>query len=58
MSFRLFADDTQIYLYFVNIEVTSNKINEVMTKVKDWMNAKKLKLNETKTEYLILAKKK
>ena len=29
VQFKLFADDTHIYLYFVNVEVSSNKINEV-----------------------------
>ena len=57
ISFNLFADDTQFYLCFRNIQDTENVLNRVMTDVKRWMDSKQLKLNEDKTECLIIGKK-
>ena len=55
--FRLFADDTQFYLTFTNIEDTAEKIGAIMKDIKEWMEIKQLKLNENKTECLIVGKK-
>ena len=57
MRFQLFADDTQFYLSLGNVEDTERKINNVMIDVKRWMNSKQLKLNDSKTEGLIVGKK-
>ena len=56
VGFRLYADDTQFYLVLNNINVVQNKINDIMKDVKNWMNKKQLKLNETKTECLIVGR--
>ena len=56
-QFRLFADDTQFYLTITNIEQVEEKITMIIADIKKWMDYKKLKLNETKTECLILGKK-
>ena len=57
VHFQLFADDTQFYLSLGNIEDSERKINDVMTDVKRWMNSKQLKLNDSKTECLLVGKK-
>ena len=57
VHFQLFADDTQFYMSLENIEESERKINEVMSDVKRWMNSKQLKLNDNKTECLLIGKK-
>ena len=57
VQFRLFADDTQIYLTFINVDVTSRIINEVLRRVKEWMDKKQLRLNENKTEFMVFSSK-
>ena len=57
VHFKLYADDTQFYLSLENIEDSERKINDVMTDVKKWMNSKQLKLNDSKTECLLIGKK-
>ncbi|MEO1808772.1 MAG: reverse transcriptase family protein, partial [Bacteroidota bacterium] len=56
IKFKLFADDTQIYIVFVGVENTPRKIQEVLLEVKSFMDYKKLKLNESKTEFIALAR--
>ena len=55
--FQLFADDTQIYMSFENVEDSERKINDVMIDSKRWMNSKQLKVNDSKTEYLLMGRK-
>ena len=57
VRFQLFADDTQFYLSLGNVKDKERKINNVMIDVKRWMNSKQLKLNDSKTECLIVGKK-
>ena len=57
VKFKLFADDTQFYLSLRNVEDTERKINEVMNDVKIWMDSKQLKMNDKKTECLIVGRK-
>ena len=57
VHFKLFADDTQFYMSLGNVEDSERKINNVMTDVKSWMDSKQLKLNDSKTECLIIGKK-
>ena len=57
VNFQLYADDTQFYLSLGNVEESERKINEVMVDVKRWMNSKQLKLNDRKTECLLVGKK-
>ena len=54
LHFQLFADDTQIYMSFGNVEDSERKINDVMIDIKRRMNSKQLKLNDSKTEYLLV----
>ena len=56
VEFKLYADDTQFYLSLEDIEDTETKLNDIMESVKTWMISKRLKLNEDKTECLIIGK--
>ena len=57
VGFELFADDTQFYFTITDIENTSAKINSVINSVKDWMHYKQLKLNDDKTEFMLVGNK-
>ena len=58
LNFHSYADDTQTYKsiqiedIYNQVEQTSNTI----ASIKHWMNRNKLKLNESKTEYMIAGK--
>ena len=56
VHFKLFADDTQLYMSFDNISDTEQVITSIMSDISKWMKSKQLKLNENKTECLILAR--
>ncbi len=58
MGFKLFADDTQFYMTVDNIDNTEGKIKLIMDDVGKWMESKQLKLNQDKTECLIVGKNK
>ena len=51
--FKLYADDTQFYFPIDTIEDATKKIDEIMIDIKRWVTAKKLKLNEEKTECML-----
>ena len=53
VKFKLFADDTQFYFPINTVEEATMKINAIMKDIKRWMTAKKLKLNENKTECML-----
>ena len=62
MNVHLYADDTQLYLPFNPLDpdsVTSNrlKIEACVTEMKAWMLCNKLKLNDAKSEFLIISSK-
>ena len=62
LQYHIYADDTQIYTYFdVNNpesqEQAIKKIQSCVVEIKCWMMANYLKLNEEKTEIIIIAKK-
>ena len=54
---KLYADDTQFYFTIYNIEDTSVVLNNILLSVGEWMCRKQLKLNEAKTEYMIIGSK-
>ena len=59
IQYHMFADDTQLYLTFnaksqSALEMTVNKLQCCVESVKRWMYANKLKLNEEKTEVLVI----
>ena len=57
VKFKMFADDTQFYFIINNVEDTISALNSLVCDIKQWMAKKKLKLNEKKTECLIIGTK-
>ena len=50
----MFADDTNLFLTGKNINDLINIMNNELAKIKEWMNANKLSLNVTKTQYMVI----
>jgi hypothetical protein len=59
VNYHVYADDTQLYVDFhidsINDEIT--KIQNCLKEIKEWMNNNFLKLNDGKTELIILGTK-
>ena len=55
VEFHFYADDTQIYIRITNIDETKTRVASLMNDIKTWMVKMKLKLNESKTEILLVA---
>ena len=62
VSYRGYADDQQEYLSFQPIpgcqEQCLNQLQGCISEVKNWMKANSLKLNDAKTEFLVLGTQK
>ena len=61
LQFHLYADDTQLYLAFwlsepMSAEVALTKIQNCVKDIKQWMATHFLKLNEDKTEILVISR--
>ena len=54
---RLFADDTSLTLSNSNIKQLEKDANTEVKKIHDWMCLNKLSINYTKTEFLLITKK-
>ena len=56
LEHHLYADDTQIYTSFVaeDIAQSVNVVQNCMLAIQVWMNQNMLKLNPSKTEFLII----
>ena len=59
VSFHFYADDTQLYMQFrpSDLPVAVQCMDNCVADIREWMTANYLKLNEDKTEYLILGTK-
>ena len=51
----LYADDTQLYLSFKcdNPSITLSKLNNCISDIRVWMIKNKLKINDSKTEFIV-----
>ena len=54
LSFRIFADDTNIFASSSNAVELQSLINQELSKVKEWCDFNKLSINLTKTNYMII----
>ena len=54
----MFADDTQIATSSDDIKVITETLNRDLNNVANWLSSNKLTLNNSKTEYMIIASKK
>lgn len=53
-NIKMFADDTVIYVKGNSSEEVESKLNRVLPMVENWMNANKLKMNSSKTKFMII----
>ena len=54
VSYHFYADDTQIYLEIDNIVDVKEKVLSLLHDIKIWMSRRKLKLNDGKTNVIIV----
>ena len=56
MDFHLYADDTQLYVGCPISEAVSKKehLEQCVSELRDWMSANLLKLNDDKTEFMVI----
>lgn len=54
VTYHMYADDTQIYLPVSNLNTSKDKIVSLLSDIKIWMHQRKLKLNEGKTEIILI----
>jgi hypothetical protein len=53
-SIKMFADDTLVYVSGEGSEELERKMNRVFNIVKEWMSVNKLRMNASKTKYMIV----
>lgn len=59
LHFHIYADDTQLYYFFnaksdTDFELAKSKIEKCVCDIQNWMTSVRLKLNEDKTEFLVI----
>ena len=59
LSHHLYSDDTQLYTSFTVLNSNSaiQKLQDCLTQIQSWMNHNKLKLNPSKTEFMLIGHK-
>ena len=57
LSFFLFADDTNIFFEADNLDLLQTTVNRELTKLVNWLNANRLALNVSKTNFVLFAAK-
>ena len=53
----LFADDTNMFISGINLEVLCSQLNEDIREIQEWLNCNKLSLNVPKTHYMIFTQR-
>ena len=61
LAIQLYADDSQLYISFhpmrpSELEDVTDRINQCLAEIKEWMVKNFMKLNESKTELLLIGK--
>lgn len=54
VDYHIYADDTQIYMPIENIENCRDRISMLLSDLRLWMQNRKLKLNEGKTDVILV----
>ena len=54
VSYHFFADDTQLYIRVEDIDEAKHRLSSFMSDLKIWMARRKLKLNDGKTELIVI----
>ena len=58
LCINMYADDTQVYLSFsIDKDVAVEKLEDCLKEIRAWMCNNHLKLNDTKTEFLLIGYK-
>ena len=59
VSYHLYADDTQLYVACdpAHIDEGKHQLQSCIAELRDWVDLNKLKLNDTKTEFLVFQSK-
>ena len=56
VSYHFFADDTQLYIRVEDIDEAKHRLSSLMSDLKIWMVRRKFKLNDGKTEIIVIGK--
>ena len=54
VSYHFFADDTQLYIRVEDIDEAKHRLSSLLSDLKIWMARRKLKLNDGKTEIIVI----
>ena len=56
INYHIYADDTQLYISFdlSDPSIAIDKVNKSISDIRTWMIQNKLKINDSKTEFLVL----
>ena len=56
IDYHVYADDTQLYITFdlSDLTIALDKINLCISDLRNWMIKLKLKINDSKTEFMVL----
>ena len=54
LSFRIFADDTNLFAFALDLKTLDILMNSELVKVEEWCCVNKLSKNYTKTNYMII----
>ena len=55
VSYHFFADDTQLYIRVEDIDEAKHRFSSLMPDLKIWMARRKFKLNDGKTEIIVIS---
>ena len=58
LEVHLYADDTQLYIFFSiksDLSAPVQKVEACISEIRSWMRKNKLKLNDDKTEYMVIS---
>ena len=54
VSYHFFADDTRLYIRVEDIDEAKHRLSSLLSDLKIWMARRKLKLNDGKTEIIVI----